>query len=260
MSDWNPAAYAAFRGERLRPALDLLARVGTVPDGDVVDLGCGDGAAGPALAARFPDRRRIGLDASPAMLERAAATGAYAGLVQADIALWQPAAAPGLIFSNAALHWLGHHAGLLPRLAEWLAPGGVLAVQMPANWDAPSHRLLRDAAARLFPDRFAPGDWTAPVAAPADYLRWLDPCGAAEVWVTTYHHRLAPAATGHPVRRFTETTAMRPFLACLSPEEGAALTAAYDAALAAAYPADAGGGVLFPFTRLFLMVTRPCPP
>ena len=39
MTDWNPEAYARFRGLRLRPALDLLAQVGDLPLGDVVDLG-----------------------------------------------------------------------------------------------------------------------------------------------------------------------------------------------------------------------------
>ena len=50
MPDWDPEAYARFRDLRLRPALDLLARVPQLPAGDVVDLGCGAGAAGPALA------------------------------------------------------------------------------------------------------------------------------------------------------------------------------------------------------------------
>src|SRR5690606_14912631 len=80
LSDWNPAAYSAFRSLRLRPALDLLAQVPDLPPGDVVDLGCGDGAAAGALAARFPGRRLVGVDASPAMLEKAAG---YAAKMQA---------------------------------------------------------------------------------------------------------------------------------------------------------------------------------
>ena len=67
----------------MRPALDLLAQVGDVPPGDVVDLGCGDGAAAGALAARFPGRRILGVDSSPAMLDKAAG---YAAKVKADIA------------------------------------------------------------------------------------------------------------------------------------------------------------------------------
>ena len=144
--DWNPEAYARFRGLRLRPALDLLAQVGDLPPGDIIDLGCGDGAAAAALAGRFPGRRLVGVDASPAMLERASG---YDAKVEADIAGWRPETPPALIFSNAVLHWLPDHAALMPRLARFLAPGGVLAVQMPRQQGAPSHRFLRDIAAAM---------------------------------------------------------------------------------------------------------------
>ncbi|MDP2739028.1 MAG: methyltransferase domain-containing protein [Pseudorhodobacter sp.] len=256
MSDWSPSLYARFGGLRRRPALDLLAQVGGLPEGDVVDLGCGNGAAGPALAARFAGRGILGLDASPAMLSEAAATGVYADCQQADVAAWTPARAPALIFSNAVLHWLPDHAALLPRLAGFLAPGGTLAVQMPRQHGAPSHRFLRDFAAEMFPDRFDGAAWQPPVLAAPDYLRLLAPLGQADVWETEYVQRLGANGTGHPVRRFTEATAMRPYLEKLSAPEAAAYVARYDAALAAAYPAEADGSVLFPFRRLFFTLRR----
>lgn len=256
MADWDPEAYARFRDLRLRPALDLLARVPHVPDGDVVDLGCGSGAAGPALAARFPGRRLIGIDASPAMLNKARGTGAYDVAVEADVAAWAPDTAPALIFSNALLQWLPDHDRLLPRLASRLAPGGTLAVQMPRQESAPSHRFLRDIAAEMFPDRFDLAGWRPRVGAAVDYARLMAPLGAVDVWETDYIQRLAPAAGAHPVRRFTESTAMRPFLDRLTAAEGAAFTARYEEALPAAYPAEPDGGVLFPFRRLFFVLTR----
>lgn len=252
--DWSPESYGRFAGLRLRPALDLLAQVPELPAGKVIDLGCGSGAAGPVLAQRFADRKLIGVDASPAMLAQAAATGAYRRCDLADIAEWQPGKPPALIFSNAVLHWLPDHARLFPRLAAMLAPGGVLAVQMPMQWGAPSHRFLRDFAAEMFPERFTLSDWQAPVSPPADYLRLLAPLGRVDVWTTDYIQRLAPVESGHPVRCFTQSTVMRPFAEKMSEEELAAFTARYEAALAAAYPAEADGAVLFPFRRLFLMM------
>ena len=258
MADWDPEAYARFRDLRLRPALDLLARVPQdLPLGGIVDLGCGAGAAGAALAARFPGRALAGLDASPAMLDAARATGCYGTLVQADAAVWQPGEPPALIFSNALLQWLADHARLLPRLVSALAPGGVLAVQTPRQEFAPSHRFLRDIAADMFPDRFGAPGWQPRVMAPLDYVRLLAPLGTVDVWETDYSQRLAPAEGAHPVRRFTETTAMRPYLDRLSAAEAAAYAARYDEALAAAYPVEPDGSAWFPMRRLFLICRRP---
>lgn len=256
MADWEPEVYARFRDLRLRPALDLLARVARLGDGDVVDLGCGAGAAGPALATRYPEHRLIGVDASPAMLDKARDGGAYAALTEADAATWAPRVAPALIFSNAVLQWLPDHERLLPRLAGLLAPGGTLAVQMPRQEFAPSHRFLRDIAAEMFPDRFDLATWQPRVGAAVDYARLLAPLGATDVWETDHIQRLAPAADAHPVRRFTEATAMRPFLARMTSAEAAAFIDRYEQALPAAYPAEPDGTVLFPFRRLFIVLVR----
>ena len=255
-ADWNPGTYERFRGLRLRPAVDLLARVPDLPPGDVVDLGCGAGAAGPALRARFSGARLLGLDASPAMLARAGATGSYHALTEGDIVAWEPTRSPALIFSNAALHWLADHDRLMPRLAGFLPPSGVLAVQMPGNFTAPSHLLLRDTAARLFPGRFSTTDDASPVQTARTYAERLAPWGRIDAWETIYVQHLDPAAEGHPVRAFTESTAMRPYLARLTPAEAAQLFRAYDTALEAAYPRVADGSVLFPFRRVFLVLQR----
>lgn len=241
---------------RLRPALDLLAQVPDLPDGDMIDLGCGNGAVAGALATRFPDRALIGVDGSPAMLAESAKTGSYAELVQADATIWQPQHPPALIFSNALCHWLPDHAALFARLAGVLLPGGALAVQMPRQFAAPSHALLREVAARLYPDRFDWSGWVAPVAEPTTYARMLEHLGAVSVWETDYVQRLEAVESGHPVRHFSESTAMRPILDKLEASEAAAFVSAYESALVKAYPVEADGTVLFPFRRLFFVLIR----
>ncbi|QQA41658.1 methyltransferase domain-containing protein [Pelagovum pacificum] len=250
--DWNPAAYAAFGDLRLRPALDLLAQVGDVPAGDIVDLGCGNGAVAGALRARFPDRRLIGVDSSPAMLEKAKG---YDALVEVDAALWESEAPPALIFSNALLHWVPEHDIQFPRLALLLASGGVLAVQMPDQFDAPSHRLLREIAADLIPDRFDRA-FRAPVAPLDSYYRLLRSFGAVSIWETTYLQELVSSGEGHPVRHFTQSTAMRPYATRMSDQERATYIAQYDAALAESYPPGPDGSVLLPFRRVFVTLRK----
>lgn len=249
-ADWNPESYALFTDLRLRPALDLLSRVGGLPDGQVIDLGCGPGAVGPALAARFSGHEVVGVDRSPAMLEAAEAVGSYAQLVSQDLTEWQPDAPPALIFSNAALQWVPNHEDLMPRLAARLAKGGTLAVQMPRQWGAPSHRFLRDIAASLFPERFE-AQQPSPVASARRYWELLAPLGEVGAWETDYVQQIRAKGEGHPVRHFTQSTAMRPYLDRLTPAEADKFTAAYDAALEAAYPLLADGSALMPFRRVF---------
>ncbi len=249
--DWNPGAYERFRGLRLQPALDLLSRVGALPPGPVVDLGCGSGVMGAALRSRFADREILGIDKSPAMLAKADEAGGYDRLQEADIAGWAPDAAPALIFSNAALQWLGDHPRLLPRLAATLAPRGLLAVQMPHQNSAPSHAGWGAAWAGL--DGAAPPPEAGPaVLAPGDYFDLLAPLGEVTLWETDYLQHLAPAEQGHPVRLFTQSTFARPYLAALDGAGQQRLIAAYERAMARAYPLRADGSCLFPFRRLFL--------
>ncbi len=257
MTDWDPESYASFRGLRLRPALDLLAQVGALPKGDVIDLGCGAGAVGPALRVRWPkfqSKALIGVDTSAAMLAKAnelatpCGNALYDGLTQADVTLWAAHTPPALIFSNACLQWLPDHAALMPRLVGMLAPDGVLAVQMPCQYDAPSHALLRDLAGQ--------DDFTAPVADAVTYARMLAPLGEVSVWETEYVQRLDPVAQGHPVRHFTQSTAMRPYVDGLGDAARAAFVATYEDALHGAYPSEPDGSVLFAFKRLFFVVRK----
>lgn len=253
---WDVAAYEAFSDLRLRPALDLLARVPLLGPGDVVDLGCGSGAVGPSLKARFPERRLIGVDASPEMLAKAEAVGVYDELAEADIAGWTPAAPPALIFSNAALHWLDGHEALIPRLFAALAPGGSLAVQMPGQLTRPSHTTMIAAAAEVRPDLFA--DW-APFPGPMAEGAYADllPDAEIDLWASEYFQRLGPAADGgHPVRAFVSSTGARPILSRLDESETARFNGLWDEALTEAYPLEPDGGAWFPFRRIFFVAQK----
>src|SRR5262249_28663115 len=136
---WKPEQYERFREERSRPFLDLLELVRPRPGMRVVDLGCGTGELTRALHERIGSRETLGIDSSPAMLARSAAfAGAGLRFERVDVAQFA-GRDYDLVFSNAALHWVPHHEALFVRLTEALTAGGQLAVQMPANFDHPSH-------------------------------------------------------------------------------------------------------------------------
>lgn len=252
--DWNPGAYARFRDLRLRPAMDLLNAVDQMGAGDVIDLGCGNGQMGRALAARASGRPVIGVDASPAMLEKAQQATGYASLQQADIRDWHPRRAPGLIFSNAALHWLDDHATLIPRLVAMLGKGGTLAVQVPHQNRAPSHRVWHSLVDELFPGRVDASEMPGILTA-VEYDELLAPLGRFRMWETEYYQRLGAEKDSHPVRRYTESTYARSILGALAPDEATTLIRHYEEVMRSAYPVRADGSVLFPFRRLFFTLT-----
>ena len=251
---WDPEQYLKFVDARSRPALDLLARLAGESPRSIVDLGCGAGNITRLLAERWPAAQVVGIDGDPAMLAKAAATASGIVWQQAEIADWHAAGAPDLIFSNAALHWLGDHQQLLPSLIGQLAPGGVLAVQMPANFAAASHRILRELAAESRWRDVLGGARMGSVLSPATYHQLLRPhCRQLELWETTYWQLLAG---DDAVGEWMRGTTLLPYLARLDATAGERFLDAYRQRLRAAYPQQADGSTLFPFTRIFFVARR----
>ena len=246
---WDPAQYARYGSERARPFVDLVSRIGAEAPRTVVDLGCGDGSTTALLAQRWPEAAVTGIDSSAEMIAAANAPGVAFRV--GDLRDWQPDAE--VIVSNAALQWVPGHAALLRRWAAALPRGGWLAVQVPGNFAAPSHQLLRALAAS---PRWELGDVLPaepPVLEPAGYADLLLDAGlAVDAWETTDLH-LLPGDDA--VLQWVRGTALRPVLAALPADQRPAFEAEYAAALREAYP-RAAHGTAFPFRRVFVVATR----
>jgi len=255
---WNPEIYLRFEGHRFRPVLDLSSRVSLAAPRRIVDLGCGTGSAARLMRARWPGAEITGVDASPEMLEKArSATEAAERIdyVRSDIAGWAPPAPVDLVFTNAALQWLPDHYALLPRLLSLVAPGGVLAVQMPRQHHAPAIALLgeivREGAWRA---RLEPHLRIAPVHEPRVYYALLAPLARSlDMWETEYIQALEGE---NPVAEWTGGTWLPPLLAALEEPERADFAQRYRARVAAAYPPEPDGRTLYPFRRLFIVAGK----
>jgi trans-aconitate 2-methyltransferase len=193
---WDPLQYDRFRDERRQPFLDLLALVRSRPGMRVVDLGCGTGELTRILHDRVAAAETLGIDRSAAMLAK---SGTYAGgglrFQEGDLRTALGGSRYDLVFSNAALHWIPDHPDLFRALTETVAPGGQLAVHMPANQDHPSHAVSVEVAAEA-PFREALGGASPPRGAelkPQEYARLLDRLGyrTQHVRLQVYGHRLA---------------------------------------------------------------------
>ena len=252
---WDPEQYLRFADERLQPAIDLLRRVDSTNPSVICDLGCGAGNVTRLLAARWPAARIVGVDSSAEMLSKARAVLPSVDWREADMATFEPDVAPDLIFSNAALHWMGDHPRLFGRLFALLAPGGELAVQMPRNFMAASHTGIAEAAADgPWRDVLAPHLHRAAVEAPELYWDLLRAAGAqATLWQTEYVHALHGT---DPVVQWTMGTALRPLLAVLEEPWRSEFLADYARRMAVAYPPRPDGTTLFPFRRLFILARK----
>jgi trans-aconitate 2-methyltransferase len=253
---WNPSEYLKFSDHRDRPFFDLVAQVQTASARGVADLGCGTGHLSATLIERFPTARVWGVDSSPEMLTAAQQYTRPGRLefVRADLSSWTPPQTLEVIVSNAALQWVPNHAALIPRLAGLLGDGGWLAIQMPANFDAPSHTLLRDLTSNprwkvqlegsAEPRHSMPTQW---------YINQLHDLGfRVNAWETTYEQILSGE---NPVLEWVKGTALRPVLARLEGAERDEFLAAYGARLLEAYPAQTFG-TLLPFKRQFIVAQR----
>ncbi|MEU8184189.1 trans-aconitate 2-methyltransferase [Micromonospora sp. NPDC049047] len=252
---WDPTSYLRYGDERSRPFHDLVARIAAHRPRTVVDLGCGPGQLTATLAERWPTSRVRGLDSSPEMIDRATALGAPVDFAVADLRDWRPTGDEDVVVSNAALQWVPGHQELLRRWAAELPAGGWLAMQVPGNFTAASHRALRQVAdGPAWRAEIAPLLRADPVDDPADYAALLTAAGCAvDAWETTYVHLLpARPAAEHPVLTWMEGTALRPVRAALDAAGWSAFRAELGVRLAAAYPVRQGQ-VYFPFRRVFVV-------
>lgn len=244
---WDPAAYLTFDDHRSRPFHDLVARIGAQDPRRVVDLGCGPGHLTALLARRWPDAEIAALDSSAEMV--AAARGRGIDAEQVDVSDWIPGPTDVVVVTNAVLQWVRGHRELLPRWLAALPAGAWFAMQVPGNFGAPSHTLMRELAAE---PRWAGAitlRGTESVAEPAEYADLLAAPGAAvDVWETTYVQRLSGP---DPVLRWIEGTALRPVRAALDEAGYAAFTAELAPRLRAAYPQRPDGSTWLPFRRIF---------
>jgi trans-aconitate 2-methyltransferase len=255
---WDPAQYGVYGGERSTPFFDLVARITTEAPRRVVDLGSGPGQLPATLARRWPGAEVVGIDSSHEMI--AAARGIQDApdnlrFEHGAIEDWSPSSRDDVVVANAALQWVPAHRDLLSRWFAALPAGASFAMQVPGNFAAPSHELLREVAAT---PRWAARlggmlRGTDSVGEPVDYLRAaLDAGLGATAWETTY---LQVLPGDDPVLEWTTGTALTPVRAALDDADFAEFTGEYGARLREAYPREEFGTV-YPFRRIFLVATR----
>lgn len=254
MTTWDPTRYLQFADDRSRPFVDLVARVQGDP-ATIVDLGCGPGHLTAVLRGRWPEATIHGIDSSPDMIDKATADNSDDRVTYelADVATWTSPGPVDLVVSNALFQWVPDQLDVIRRLAGLVAPGGTFALQVPCNYDAPSHRLLHEISSQPPYGEHTEGLHGDRGTHPEAYLDLFADLGwTVDVWETTYLHVLPG---DDPVFDWISGTGARPILQALPDGLREDFVVAYKAALREAYPARPWGTVL-PFSRTFAVARR----
>ncbi len=226
-----------------------------------VDLGCGPGELTALAAERLDIREMLGIDNASAMLMSATAQASdRVRFEHGDISTWTSSGDHDLVLAAASLQWVPDHATVLARWTAALAPGGRLAVQVPANSHAPTHIVAKEIAERepnlsAFGADGPPIDPVAEyVLTPDQYARILYDLGYVDIDVQlrVYPHVLA--STRHAVEWVKGTTLTR-FENVMTPTAYASFLVDYERGLLDAMGDDEP--CFFPFSRILFVARVP---
>jgi trans-aconitate 2-methyltransferase len=249
MPTWNPGQYLKFAEQRTRPCRDLASRVSVANVRRIIDLGSGPGNSAEVLSSLWPDAQLTAMDSSTEMVELGRQRYPTYRWISEDISRWAATNDEqfDIVFSNAALQWVPDHPVIFPQLLERVAPGGALAIQMPSDFNAPAHQIMRELAAAPVREWYA---YDMPF-----YYRLLSPrASSLDFWETTYIHTLENA---EGIVEWYKGTGLRPFLEALTTEaEKDRFLLEYLQRIRSAYPPQPDGRVLLPFRRIFLIAYR----
>jgi trans-aconitate 2-methyltransferase len=253
---WDADKYLRFETERARPFFDLVAAVDHPHPRSVADLGCGPGGLTATLLSRWTEAVIWGVDSSDEMIAHARRLAVIERLrfERASVTEWRASGPLDVIVSNACFQWIPDHARLLDHLVPQLAPGGVLAFQVPNNFAEPSHTVVSEMLSEpRWSERLATVARAA-VEPPSWYLEVLAGHGlAVNSWEIIYYHVLEG---DDPVVEWLAGSTLRPILAALGEDEGEHFLAECSERLTRAYPRR-DFGTVFPFRRIFVVARRP---
>ena len=256
MCEWDPEQYLRFEHERTQPSIDLVARVPLEDPKAIIDVGCGPGNSTQILRKRWPLAEIVGLDKSEKMIERARLDHPDQTWIVGDASTLALDRKYDLVFSNAAIHWVPDHHRLLSRLFGIVEKDGILAIQVPANYESPLYKIIQNVAKSGKWGRFTSGaEGTITYHTAEYYYNELAPLTKDIVlWETTYYHILK---SHQDLVAWYKSTAMKPFLESL-PTDGdrAEFEQSVLSDCVKQYPLQSDGRVLYPFKRLFFIAQK----
>lgn len=256
MNDWNPEQYIKFINERTQPSIDLANRIKAVDPKLIIDIGCGPGNSTAVLAKKFPDAKIIGADNSKNMVEKAKYQYPALDFIlfDAEKDFTELKDKFDVAFSNACIQWVPNHRKLLSNMMSILNDNGVMAVQVPINYNEPIHKILNALAkSKKWKEKFS-DQRIFYTLTQSEYFDLLsDISSDFTMWETIYFHRLP---SHESIIDWYRSTGMRPYLNSLSEQDAKEFEKDVYDEVVKAYPIQKNGEIIFRFPRLFFTAVK----
>lgn len=253
---WDSEKYLKFEKERTQPAIDLVRRVEGRTVSSALDVGCGPGNSSAVIKSVFPEADILGIDFSADMVERAKKDYPDITFEQWDADEFTEVTGQkfDLIFSNACLQWLPDQFKTIKNLYKLLNENGVMAIQIPCNFDEPIHHLIHKVVTSEKWKTIFKQQRNYVMGTVEDYFNVISALSDEfDIWTTTYHHVLP---SHEALWAWYEGTGLRPYLSQIDDSMKDEFKKDIMEEIKKNYPLQKNGKVIFDFPRLFFIVEK----
>ena len=256
MAEWNSDQYLKFKKERTQPSIDLANAIKKEDPIHIIDIGCGPGNSTAVLKKRFQNAHIIGADFSPNMIEKAKADYPDIDFMLFDATkdFEKLEEKYDVVFSNACIQWVPNHKKLLSDMMSILKPNGVLAVQVPMNFEEPIHKIIAEVITRKeWADKIGNGRQFYTLKENEYFDILADISSDFTMWKTIYMHKMP---SHQSIIEWYKSTGMKEYLAVLSDEDKTKFEKAVFKEVEKYYPVQKNGEIIFRFPRLFFTAVK----
>ena len=253
---WDSETYLKFEKERTQPAIDLVRRVEGRTVSSALDVGCGPGNSSAVIKSGFPKAEIVGIDFSADMVKRAKKDYTDITFEQwdADDFTEKTGKKFDLIFSNACLQWLPDQFKTIKNLYKLLNENGVMAIQIPCNFDEPIHHLIHKVVTSEKWKTFLKHQRNYVMRSVEEYFNVISSLSDEfDIWTTTYHHVLP---SHEALWAWYEGTGLRPYLSQIDESMRDEFKKDIMEEIKKNYPLQKNGKVIFDFPRLFFVIEK----
>lgn len=251
MADWDSTQYLKFKTERTQPAIDLIHRIQLDSPHKILDIGCGPGNSTQVLASRFPNAKITGIDTSENMIHTAKQQHPELEFLVCDAGTDLPTLGNDydLVFSNACIQWIPNHRKLLPDMMNLLGSGGVLAVQVPMNYEEPIHKLIGEVSLSSKWEPFFSNPRFLFNMEQGEYFDVLSEISSEfTLWQTTYFHHMKSHSD---ILEWYRSTGLKPYFDVLPDDKKPLFEHDILERIQSSYPKQKNGTIIFRFPRFF---------